>query len=160
MEIKQKVYVEGTSEKRALLKQACLSKSAAELEVDSRGTLLLISTLCVKLVTRPCVLCKHHVIIMSLRSLGCWRSTLTQAARQADEFHPVSLRSHGCPLPIPQICIGSVAGSPCETDIKRKLNAIPDSPLAGKTEARERAEGVDSWRSDLIIDIGSKKVST
>lgn len=27
---------------------------------------------------------------------------------------------------------------PYETDIKRKLNAIPDSPLAGKTEARGR----------------------
>lgn len=63
MEIKQKVYVEGTSEKRALLKQACLSKSAAELEVDGCGTLLLISTPHVKLVTRPCVLCKqgYHV---------------------------------------------------------------------------------------------------
>ncbi len=92
---------------------------------------------------------------MSLRSLGCWRSTFTQ-------FNPVSLRSHGCPLPIPQICIGSVTGPPpCETDIKRKLNAIPDSPLAGKTEARGRGgvqKGIDSWRSDLITDIAEKSL--
>ncbi len=123
--------------KRVLLKQACFSKSTAELEVDSRGTLLLISTPRVKLVTRPCVLCKqgYHVPekprLLKEHLYPIQPSVITKpwlSITNSTDMHRFSYRS-----------------PPCETDIKRKLNAIPDSPLAGKTVARGRG-GVQKGR--------------